>query len=473
MSKKKIAGIIAGCIVAIIVIVVVATSTPTYTLSVNINPPEAGSVSPSGGEYESGLQITLTATPASDYTFDYWALAASGSSNTVTITMNSDKTIGAYFKVVEPSPTPDVLFSDDFSDESSGWFTYDTSYGRAIYRDGCLYVKDYTAQDAFMYGESQHYFTDFILGVETWLVDGTGDNWHLVLCRSKVESNYYAFGISADGYYYIGKWVNGDETPFITPTYSSYINQGVGAVNLIRIECIGSRLNLSVNGHLLDEVTDATFTGGDIALCANVISGTFTEVAFDNIIVTKATGPEEPEPAIPAQFSTYTDEQGLFSISYPPEWELGLEYIEELEQATEDIISSITSDFPLEEFSMIFIAGLPTIEGFDPNVTIVVESLPGIMWTHDNVVTAGIEGLKENYPDYHEFSRVKTTVGNRTATITEWQGTYPGFGTGRYLQMFLLVGKTVWGVCCSVFPDEYSEWEDDFDAIVRSLRILK
>ena len=40
---------------------------------------KAGSVSPSGGEYESGLQITLTATPASGYTFDYWDGAASGS----------------------------------------------------------------------------------------------------------------------------------------------------------------------------------------------------------------------------------------------------------------------------------------------------------------------------------------------------------------------------------------------------------
>ena len=108
MNKKKLAGIIVGCIIAIIVIAAIVrpTPTPTYTLSVIVNPPQAGSVSPSGGEYESGLQITLTATPASGYSFDYWEDMASSSSNTVSsntviITMNSHKAIIAHFKAVE------------------------------------------------------------------------------------------------------------------------------------------------------------------------------------------------------------------------------------------------------------------------------------------------------------------------------------------------------------------------------------
>ena len=108
MSKKKLAGIIVGCIIAIIVIAAIVTArpTPTYRLSVSVNPPQAGSVSPSGGEYESGVQITLTATPASGYSFDYWKDPASSSSNTVSsdtviISMNSHKGIIAYFKAVE------------------------------------------------------------------------------------------------------------------------------------------------------------------------------------------------------------------------------------------------------------------------------------------------------------------------------------------------------------------------------------
>ncbi len=97
MNKKKLAGIIAGSIIAIIVIVVIATNTPTYTLSVSVSPSGAGSVSPAGGQYESGEQVILTASPVSGYTFDYWWGSASGTSPTITITMDSDKSITANF----------------------------------------------------------------------------------------------------------------------------------------------------------------------------------------------------------------------------------------------------------------------------------------------------------------------------------------------------------------------------------------
>ena len=114
MSKNKLAAIIVVCTIAIIVAIVLFSIKPwdgtpppeTYTLTTNISPSGAGSVSPSGGEYESGHQVTLTASPVSGYTFDYWGGAASGSSNTVTITMNSDKTITAYFEPLDDSQEP-------------------------------------------------------------------------------------------------------------------------------------------------------------------------------------------------------------------------------------------------------------------------------------------------------------------------------------------------------------------------------
>jgi hypothetical protein len=288
MSNKKLTAIIVACTIAIIVAIFLIYFKPwerTYTLSVSINPPQAGFVSPAGGQYQRGEQVTLTASPASGYNFDYWSGSASGSISTVTITMDSDKSLTANFETI-PTGTG-VLFSDDFSDESSGWFTYDEYDGQVIYRDGCLYIKDYTVPEESMYGESHHYFTDCIIEVETWLVDGTDNNWHMVFCRWQDEDNYYAFGISADGYYEIAKWVDGKQTVFAEPTSSSHINQGRDVINLIHIECIGSSLSLSVNGHLLADITDTPFTGGDIALGANALAGTFTEVAFDNIIVTK------------------------------------------------------------------------------------------------------------------------------------------------------------------------------------------
>ena len=259
--------------------IVTANFIATYTLTTGTSPSGTGFVSPSGGAYESGAQVTLTATPAGGYTFDYWGGSASGTTSTITITMDSDKFVTAHFTK--------VLFSDDFSYEGSGWVTYDYYDGQVAYLNGHLDITDYEAYIGSMTSESLHYFTDFILEVQTWLVGGTDNNWQEVSCRYRDYDNCYIFAISADGYYDVLKWVNGIPTYLVSITYSPYIHQGQGVTNLIHIECIGSSLSLSVNGHVLATVKDATFTGGDIALAASALDDTFTEVAFDNIVVSK------------------------------------------------------------------------------------------------------------------------------------------------------------------------------------------
>jgi len=71
----------------------------------------------------------------------------------------------------------------------------------------------------------------------------------------------------------------------VAPTSSSHINLGQGVTNSVHIECIGNRLSLSVNGHLLVEVTDGSLQSGDIGLEVNALNVTFSEVAFDNLVV--------------------------------------------------------------------------------------------------------------------------------------------------------------------------------------------
>ena len=287
-NRKKRVGIIVACVIAIIVIIALFSIKPwerTYTLSVIANPLGAGWVSPSGGEYESGAQVTLIANPASGYAFDHWSGSASGTTSTITVTMDSDATLTAHF---ETTPTvPEVLFSDDFSDETGVWDTFSDENGSVSYRNGWLHLTNYTSATVATYTRAHQHFTDFILDVETRLIGGTDYNWHEVSCRFVDDENSYSFAIGADGTYVIAKWVDDNETYFVTSAYSSHVNQGVNAINLIHIECIGSSLSLSVNGHLLWEGTDTTFSGGDIALAAHALAGTSTEVAFDNIVVSE------------------------------------------------------------------------------------------------------------------------------------------------------------------------------------------
>ena len=103
----------------------IATVTPPATngtkvsLSVTVSPSGGGSVtlSPSGGSYSKGTTVTLTASPASGYTFQGWSGGASGSDNPTEVTMDDNKTVTATFGT---SSTTTVVVAANTTDETSG-----------------------------------------------------------------------------------------------------------------------------------------------------------------------------------------------------------------------------------------------------------------------------------------------------------------------------------------------------------------
>ncbi len=70
---------------------------PTYTLSVNVSGVGQVSLSPAGGEYPAGTEVTLTATGTLGSSFINWSGAASGNNPITTITMDANKIVGAAF----------------------------------------------------------------------------------------------------------------------------------------------------------------------------------------------------------------------------------------------------------------------------------------------------------------------------------------------------------------------------------------
>ena len=67
----------------------------TFTLSVS--QPTGGSISPTGGDYEAGTVVTITATADEGYLFNQWTGDATGTSNPVTVTMDDNKSVSATF----------------------------------------------------------------------------------------------------------------------------------------------------------------------------------------------------------------------------------------------------------------------------------------------------------------------------------------------------------------------------------------
>ena len=79
----------------------------TYTLSADVSPSDAGYVSPSTEEYKRGRKVTVSATANTNYEFDHWSGDESGSSATISVTMNSDKSITAHFVSTALDSPPD------------------------------------------------------------------------------------------------------------------------------------------------------------------------------------------------------------------------------------------------------------------------------------------------------------------------------------------------------------------------------
>ena len=76
---------------------VMAQRTYTYNLSVSVEPSGGGRVMPESGTYDSGTEVTLSATPSSGYEFDYWSGDASGTDSSIRVVMDSDKLVTASF----------------------------------------------------------------------------------------------------------------------------------------------------------------------------------------------------------------------------------------------------------------------------------------------------------------------------------------------------------------------------------------
>ncbi len=97
-----------------------------YNLNVSVSPLEAGSVNPSGGDFSSGTEVTLTAVSNSGYVFMHWGGDVSGNFPSVTITMNSDKNVVAYFEKVAVTYNLTVSINGQGTTTlSPGVYTYD------------------------------------------------------------------------------------------------------------------------------------------------------------------------------------------------------------------------------------------------------------------------------------------------------------------------------------------------------------
>jgi len=182
---------------------------------------------------------------------------------------------------------PDILFIDDFSDESSGWDRINEDEGVTDYSDG-VYRIAVNTDNTDIWANPGLSFTDTVIEVDAKKVGGPDDNDFGIICRYQDLSNFYFFIISSDGFYGIAKVIDGEQIliGLENMEYSDTINQG-NSSNKLRADCIGKNLVLHINGQKLLEVNDSQYSTGDVGLIAGTFNVAGTDIHFDNFIVRK------------------------------------------------------------------------------------------------------------------------------------------------------------------------------------------
>ena len=184
--------------------------------------------------------------------------------------------------------TEPVLFSDDFSDNTSGWDQIQNEVGTAGYEQGSYRIFINKTSDFLIAGLSQDLSGDVSIEVTARKVDGPDDNYFGVVCHYQDPDNYYLMLISSSGRSAIAMMLDG-EFGLISPGLQPLIMEGIklgSATNHIQADCVGEQMTLYANGKQVSVAYDHHLSGGKVGLVAaagQVVGG--VDIRFDDFRV--------------------------------------------------------------------------------------------------------------------------------------------------------------------------------------------
>jgi len=161
-----------------------------------------------------------------------------------------------------------VIFADDFSKVSDGWFV--GTYSKKGYTDtrsisGGKYNWELkSAQgNAFWQAANAGVLGDFVLSVDVQHTVGSAYDDYGLMFRSTGE-NYYLFSIEDRGVYTLDLHSAGRWNEIIPPIRSSIIRSG--DVNHLKVQAQGTHFQLFINDEYINDFDDGTLLNGDVGL---------------------------------------------------------------------------------------------------------------------------------------------------------------------------------------------------------------
>lgn len=212
-------------------------------------------------------------------------------------------TVTALPDLPPPIPGLTLFLIDDFSNRQSGWVEKKISSNpTSMLTDTKEYWEDrfrimVLQKGLVSWSKKNLSLTDFAFKVDITYEEMPADlikeqpenqlmNFHGILFRLQDKDNFYLYGINGLQQFIAGTLDSGKWEPFdVGETFkdignSKQIKLGE-ATNTIMIVAMGSKLSFYANDFLLTEITDNTFSSGDIALMAYANAG-MGWVFFDN-----------------------------------------------------------------------------------------------------------------------------------------------------------------------------------------------
>jgi hypothetical protein len=182
-----------------------------------------------------------------------------------------------------PANSGDILFQDEFENNSTGWDRVSNDSGIMDYDQGGYRIL--VGQPTMNFWSTpEKNFGDVRVEADVIRLNGPSENRVGLICRYQA-GDYYFFIISNDGFYAIGKFIGGNTILLGQAEMQSSEFILTNSINHLRADCIGNTLTFFVNFNQIASAQDADFPSGDVGLLAGSFSETGVDVSFDHFVV--------------------------------------------------------------------------------------------------------------------------------------------------------------------------------------------
>ncbi len=190
-------------------------------------------------------------------------------------------------KPMANQPSPQILLEDSLKDPSSGMAVennedYTLQYTDTGYR---ILVSGLSTDIQSSAGKQ---FENVAMDVDVTKTAGPDSGEYGLICGLQSGSgwNGYGFLASADGYYSLVQWVDGERTVLDGPREAAVLRRG-NSTNHLRVMCSDETLQLYINGEQLGYAYAPDLKMGEVALVAGTFDTAGMDVTFSNWVITE------------------------------------------------------------------------------------------------------------------------------------------------------------------------------------------